>query len=264
MKGEMDIQKYQNELSTAQSKDNTRPFLEKIQSRPHWRIHLCPTVYKKRLNDLKQACELITKARACLSNEYYPTCISNLTYEHNFIASETDKPNLGVAEYWFLFHSGQFLHLLETPEAFHDSELRKEAEKVPGMTNTKAPGFIKIRPLLNRFCLFFNFVSNACQANLYDTELKIDIELKGIKDFRLIDSLHSIISFAGDFAARTDPISNRWFVQPKEISSKWMDLTLEVSCYFVSCFEDEDFKGYKPPIDKYKGHLQQFLSGKSY
>ncbi|MCJ7674833.1 MAG: hypothetical protein MUO33_06730 [Sedimentisphaerales bacterium] len=257
MKGELDLQKFQTELSNALRKDNEKPLLQRIQSKANWRINLCPTVYKKRLNDGKQACELITRARVFLCNVYYPSSIKPKVAESDFIASEIDMPNLGVVEYWFLFYSGQFLHLLEIPETSkeYDKKLREWAKQTP-LVNTQAPYFIHIAPLLDRFGLFFNFISNLCQANLYDTELKIDIELKGIKDFSLIEPRNSLMSFTGNFVGHTDTIANTWFVQPEELSSKCVDLALEAACYFVSFFGWD-----KPPVNKFKKHLQQFLYG---
>lgn len=259
MKSEIDLQKFQAELSDAMS--GGQPLLQKEQSRTHWRVHLCPMAYRKRLSDENQTLDLIEKSRVCLCNIYYPSYIEQKETKSEFIASEIDKPNLGVVESWFLFYSGQFLHLLETPETSkdYDDKLRKLAEKTPGI-NKNAPDFIHITPLLERFAMIFLFVSNLGQNGLYDKEFEIEIELKGIKDFSLIDSLHHFLgnsSFFGDYVSRKKTIPWQRIIQPKGFSSKCaVNLALEAACHFLG-----SFGGYQPPIEKFEEHLQKFLSG---
>ncbi|GAG21884.1 unnamed protein product, partial [marine sediment metagenome] len=185
------IMNFQDELSTAMSLENAKPLLEKIQSKAHWRIHLCPKENKKRISDEQQAWDFINKSNICFCSKYYPynQYIAQKESEKYFIASKIENLDPGWEDYWFLFFSGQFIHLLVTPEIFYDSKLRKMAEKTRGIINKQAPGFIHVKPLLERFGMIFLFVSKLCQADLYENKLEINIELNGIKDFVLIDEL---------------------------------------------------------------------------
>jgi len=259
MRNIVDSQKFQTELSAAMSHGSLQPLLQKIQNQAHWRIHLCPTSYEKSLSDQSQAWDLIKKSRVSLCHVYFPSDIKQKVAEREFIASEIDYTNLGVVECWFLFYSGQFLYLLETPETSkdYDNKLRKWAEQTLGI-NKSAPGFIHVTLLLERFAMIFLFVSNLCQNGLYDKEFEIEIELKGIKDFSLIDSFHNFMgnsSFFGEYFTRTNEISWNNSVQPKELLSKFEDLTLEAACHFLGSF------GYKSLINKFREHLHKILSG---
>jgi len=250
---------FQTELSATMSLESTLPLLEKIQGQAHWCIHLCPKIYKKRISDEKQGWDYINKSRICLCSEYYPY-IGQKKSEQSFIASKIEKPEPGWVDYWFLFYSGQFLHLLETPETFDDSKLRKMAEQTPGLNN-QAPGFIEVTPLLERFGMIFLFASKLCQADLYDTELNIEIELNGIKDFVLIDKFHNYMgdsSFYGKYVAQKETIKWNKNVQPKKFLSRYViDLALEATRYFLDLFD------YQAPIDKFEKYLQNLLMYKS-
>lgn len=246
---------FKPELSNAMSLESAQPILEKIQGQAYWRIHLCPKIYKKRISDEKRAWDFINKSKICFCSEYYPY-IGQKESEQSFIASKIEKPVPGWEGYWFLFYSGQFLHLIVTPETFKDGVLRKMAKQTPGLNN-QAPGFIEVTPLLELFGFIFLFASKLCQADLYDTELDIEIELNGIKDFVLIDNFHNFMgnsSFYGNYVARKGKIQWNKNLQPKDFSYKYaLDFACKTACYFLGLF------GYQAPINKFKKHLQKFL-----
>jgi hypothetical protein len=228
-----DEMNFQTELSTAMSLENKKPLLEKIQGQAH---------YKKRISDENQAWDYINKSKICFCSEYYPY-IGQKESEQSFIASKIDKPDPGWVDYWFLFYSGQFLHLIVTPEIFKESELR--TKKRPGLNN-QAPGFIEVIPLLELFGFIFLFVCKLCQANLYDTTLDIEIKLEKIKDFVLIDN--------GKYVAKRETIQWNENIQPKGFSNKYaLDFACKTACHFLSLF------GYQAPIDKFEKRLQTLL-----
>lgn len=247
---------FQTESSTAMSLENVKPLLEKIQSKPHWCIHLCPKEYKKRISDEQHAWDIINNSRVCFCSEYYPY-IGQKESEQSFIASKIKNHNLGWEDYWFLFYSGQFLNLLVTPEIFYEEKLRKRESQ--GL-NKQAPGFIEVTPLVERFGSIFLFVSKLCQAVQYENILEINIELKGIKDFVLTDKLHKLPNFLGlspsnvDYVAQKETIQWNENIQTKDFSSGYaLDVACKAACRFLGIFH------YPASINKIKQYLQQIF-----
>lgn len=169
---------------------------------PHWRLVVRPATYEaERVPALGALYELVERHTVSLRGWNFPH-LSRESKERghgtNWVASWTTF--WGHIEYWRFYQSTQFLYLGSVREVTSEdwlAKLRKDAKShlrhVRDVDVSQIPGFFSISNFIWNITEYFEFASRLAQAQLYQDEVTISVDLRNVKDFVLTtDSMRSL------------------------------------------------------------------------
>jgi hypothetical protein len=230
---------------------------------PHWRVNFRPQVYKEELIPSLQRCvEIIEQTKLSIRGWDYPH-FSRRDLERelgqNWIASWSDFRNRN--EYWRFYQSGQFLHLFgidETDPEWH-AQLRGRAKSQVGWGEKKdldwsqIPGFFSVLNFLYTFTEIFEFAARLCEKGVYESQISISVEIKGIRGFVLTHERNR--AWMNYYCVTQDELSRAWEIEPKDLVAQSRQYSLVAVKWFF-----ERFGWLNPSEEVLKNDQENFLA----
>ena len=212
---------------------------EKIIKNAHWRVTYRPSTHKKRITDSTAAFDLVRKSLVRRRGWDYPYVSEDNVEqirETEYVASGCDWH--GFVEYWRLYYSGQFVHLFAPRENVMYNE----------------PGYIDIPNTLYNIAEVIEFAARLTEKGIYQDSLQIYIQIKNIKDFKLVAQGRH---WRGRYSATANIIERKFEVNARDLLSQTADIALDTTIHILKLFGWDN-----PPRDILKNDLEKFLVGK--
>lgn len=146
--------------------------IQKIWSKPRWRIWICPTEFKRaRFQSLEHCRQFILSSQVRFSGPSpYPwVAADSIETGHEWVAGEIDisDTHLHHTERWVLFRSGQFVH---------NQALRLVAEST---------GRVHVLEILETVTAVFELAERMAQRGVLTPQALITFELQGVEGISL-------------------------------------------------------------------------------
>jgi len=230
---------------------------------PHWRVVFQPDRYlEDRIPSLTRCIELVQQCHVRLRGWAFPHLSQRddeRRFANNYLASWAEHTD--VLEYWRLYQSGQFLLLNAVEEAVRrgrkeESANGAECAKTPPSPSDSpdAPSHIGFLNFFYRIVEVFEFAARLSDKGVYENELDISIQLKGIRGFALaFDIYHPRTDRR---TADTDDLSMSWTYAVPILVAKRSELSLKAAVWFF-----ERFHWLDPPLEVLRREQQNFLRG---
>lgn len=165
-------------------------------------------------------------------------------------------------EYWRFFQSGQFVHLFSVREAT-ESEWREKLKRltqghlrhVKDVDWETVPGYVHITNFIYSITEIFEFAARLCQNGIYEGNVSIAVQLKGIKGFVLTTDWDR--AWHSYYAASEDEFGKIWEVGSDELVAKSPEKSLEAILWFF-----ERFGWLDPAVQVLRQDQENFLKGR--
>jgi hypothetical protein len=163
-----------------------------------------------------------------------------------------------IIEYWRLYQSGQFIHLEAVEEVVRSEAAAVLANGPTSDTRLRsdlaAPGYLNVINAFYRIIEVFEFAARLCEKDIYDNEIEITIELKGVQGFVLKhDAYHPRTE---RHAADADNLGRSWKCSSLNLIADRSGLSLKAAVWFF-----ERFHWFNPPLEVLRREQQNFLRG---
>ena len=162
---------------------------EFIKGRPHWRIRFKPVDPQKDV-ELLQLEDIVTQNRVQLRGWDYPHCSRySDEWERTSAYVGCQSTFETETEYWRMYLSHQFIHLIVVREAI-DSSWRDQLSRNfhinhRGEDLTQVQGYISIVNWLYYVSEIFEFAARLATASFYTGEIQIEANVTGVRNFAL-------------------------------------------------------------------------------
>lgn len=159
-----------------------------VKNGPHWRVRLHSDQYlQHRLPKLADCQRAVESSQVRLRGWYYPHVSRHEgSWErgHDWIGNHVDfRSHL---EYWRMFQSGQFVHLLGVREMLDNSWEEKLRSQFMGECPPPAPtGFINVQNALCLFTEILEFAARLTELGVLDGQVSLDLSLNGVNGVAL-------------------------------------------------------------------------------
>jgi hypothetical protein len=235
-----------------------------VLNSPYWRINFRPLIYApERIKSMSETIKLIEQTKVRLRGWDFPH-LSNHSHqrEHgsDWFGSWSDFDTR--YEYWRMYFSGQFIHLHRIKETIPrwKKNLLENTKSHLSFLNDRnldeAPGFISIVNFLYSVTEIYEFAARLCQRGVYDGDIQISIELKGIKGFVLTTDMDRC--WNDYYAATEDSLQKEHVVSSTNLIASSAELSLNTAVWFF-----ERFGWTNPSIDVLKNDQSIFLQRKT-
>jgi hypothetical protein len=163
-----------------------------VKDYPYWRVRFKPLAPQPNDMTIPQIRHTVEQNRVTLRGWDYPHCSTKSNEWQNnseFVASWTSWET--EIEYWRMYKSHQFIHLLAVGEVLEkpwESNLRNRVQYLldrEHLTQAQIKGCISITNWLYITSEIFEFAARLCSAGFYVGELNIELKVIGVKDFVL-------------------------------------------------------------------------------
>jgi hypothetical protein len=229
---------------------------------PHWRVHFQPDRYEEdRIPSLAKCAELVQQCKVSLRGWDFPHLShreNQRGFGANYLASWSTF--MGSIEYWRLFQSAQFLHLnaieeivrpewKQTLEETARSQLRRLA-----IDWDSVPGYVSLMNFFYRIMEIFEFAARLSEKAVFDHQLEITVQLKGVRGFLLTPDANR--SWSEMRAADTDEVGRSWKIAVPALIAGSSELSLKAALWFF-----ERFHWLNPPLEMLRQEQATFLRG---
>lgn len=228
-----------------------------IQQMPHWRIVVRPDRHEaERIPTLSACWKLIEKRRLMLRGWDYPHLDTHNDGQENganWIASGSAWGR--HFEYWKLFQSGQFVHLLALHEATapdHVGAAQKAAAEMPGGIPETVKGSVNILWLLHTVTEVHMFAASLAAEGDYAGNIAIELQLVNAAGFILTaDSRRAWWLFCQN---TQNPLGREWTYTAETLVKGAGPKALDATSWFLERFGWRD-----PNIQQLQGDQEKLL-----
>jgi hypothetical protein len=220
--------------------------LAKIKSRGYWFVIIRPLRFKEeRISSLEECSKLVRECQVSLRGWNYPH-ITDPKSGLNWVESSTDWEC--YKEYWRMYQSGQFVHLFGCREDWwSESSLSS-----PETREIKPGSVLSVLSTLFSITEIYEFAARLAEKNVFDHNLRLTIELHGMKNRKLTMLEPGRISRDYVCAINELPLSKT--IPVEEILSQGHDLALKHTIWIF-----ERFNWHSPPIKILKEEQNRLL-----
>jgi hypothetical protein len=161
--------------------------LEKIKSKGYWRVNIRPLKFNEnRIESLNRCWEIVEGCSVSLRGWSYPVVNEREKASNNdWVQSGIENIPWGVLELWKFYKSGQFIHYFSCMEDWRDIPKYLSLEKYPPV--------LMITPTLYRVTEIYEFAARLAEKKVFQDQVKISIELIGMKERFLYENGNEIM-----------------------------------------------------------------------
>lgn len=172
--------------------------ISKIVSRGYWKVIMHSAGFKEdRIGNLLECQRLIEDCKVSLRGWDYPH-FDRLVSGQDYIWSETDWEI--YKEYWRFYRSGQFVHYFGCVEDWwKGSKLDAELGARYGLGEV-----LELIMVLYRLTEIYEFASRLAQNEVFDGQMSLTIELRGMRGRRLIGLSKPVFSAFGPYISQEE------------------------------------------------------------
>jgi hypothetical protein len=177
-------------MSTVQ----VRSLLGKIQQRGHWSVVIRPTSFDERRIEYAQLTSLIEKKAVQLRGWSYPAVGSVNRFRRrgtDWVEQECEWNQ--YLELWRFYQSGQFLHFFGIPLDWLD-----HSTLWPKPPNWRPMQYLDYIDTLYTITEIFEFAARLSLSEAGALQMRVEVEISGLRDRRLTDSGTGIFFRATD------------------------------------------------------------------
>ncbi|MBD2120808.1 helix-turn-helix domain-containing protein [Trichocoleus sp. FACHB-262] len=212
-----------------------------VARQPHWQIVVRPENYERELvPSLTNCSQLVERARVKLSGWSYPCLTFNSSLSargSNWISSWVDL-NLGRAEYWRIYQSGQFVHYLtfwsQSSEDLQEINQSVRRQSSYGMQES-IPGYVAIPDMIFNMTGMYEFAARLCESGIYRGAVTFQVKLVGIRGFVLAQP-RSWLGFSGFHQVTESSLEHLMSVSSIDLIANPREYAVNSVIWFVERF----------------------------
>lgn len=231
-----------------------------IMQKPYWQIIIRPENYEADLIPSITGCsQYIERTRVRLGGWFYPCRIFRPSLSgrgSNWIAGWIDD-SMTRPEYWRIYQSGQFAHLLNFGNQSGD-ELKKIKYYLQQFSSydvqKDVPGYVAIPDIIFNMTGMYEFAARLCQSNVYRGMVTFQVKLMGIKDFALAQP-ESLFGFNGFHQTTENLLEHSTSVSSADLVAHSQGCAIKSVVWFTERFGWDD-----PPVSAFTQSQQSLFS----
>lgn len=209
--------------------------VSKISSRGYWKVIMHSSEFKQdRIGNLAECQSLIEDCRVSLRGWDYPHFDPPLVSGQDYIWSKTDWEI--YKEYWRFYRSGQFVHYFGCVEDWwKGSTLDAELGARYGPREV-----LELIMALYRLTEIYEFASRLAQKEVFDGQMSLTIELRGMRGRRLICLSKPVFSAFGPYISQEEGFKFEATLLVQDLIARAAEHALEQSLRVFELFNWRD------------------------
>jgi hypothetical protein len=221
----------------ANPRPDTNQTIQKIKSKGFWEINIHPLTFNENRLSLSSCKQMVQESQVQFRGWDYPHINSQygIVSCGDWVEDVTDWYD--HVEYWRMFRSAQFFHLLGCLEDWWGDVRIYWSEK-----KVTAPGYgLEFLVTLYCFTEIYEFAARLAKKNIFDDALKISVRLNGMDGRRLVTTeiQRSMLDF---FVCRVNKIELTRISTVEELIGTSKSMAIDDT---ISVFEHFNF--FNPP-----------------